>query len=612
MAPESGQAYRLDGHGQDAPPGPAHVPRSVPIPTAATAATGSPLRRPPSLDTVAEGHATPARPRGAPLSSTPGMPRVDSMSVFDDIYGMSLESGGGGELARSLSPERTGAAGEDGHRAMSPAQWELARQRGLLMPSALERQRSKKEAYNEYRQEFKKSRLCTDVLFLCKQGNVKLLQNYCFKKRVDVSDPGLRDYDKRTPLHIAAAVGSYAVAAWLTEMRASVNAVDAFQRTPLEDALRHGHIEVADVLCKAGALLYDEEQDLLVDMHEATTLEKMQWMCGTGTLRWEIPRHEVKVYEKIGKGQFGTVFRGKWRGTEVAVKQFADVNLKDPVALAELRSELGVCKVAHHPHVVQFLGAITTTDGPFSIVSELMAGSLADVMTRAAINPGRVLNARRSGEICLDICRGMAYLHGHKPQSILHRDLKPANLMFTRSGKIKVGDFGLSKTLSAWDRDPNGSLRSRGADEIRTEAYQMTGETGSYRYMAPEVFKHEPYSAKVDVFAFSMIAYQCFTNLQPFCEVDGVTAARQMGIKGMRPMFPGTCPPNNVREVIKDCWRADPKERPTFEEIIERLEPIVNRLRKSKPKGKGGKGQQEEPLMGGFDGCDGTQNCVVM
>ena len=296
----------------------------------------------------------------------------------------------------------------------------------------------------------------------------------------------------------------------------------------------------------------------------------------------------------------------------MAVKQFADVNLKDPVAMAELRSELGVCKVAHHPHVVQFLGAITTTDGPFSIVTELMAGSLADVLTRAAINPARVLSARRSGEICLDICRGMAYLHGHKPQSILHRDLKPANLMFTRSGKIKVGDFGLSKTLSVWERDPNGSLRSRAADETRTEAYQMTGETGSYRYMAPEVFKHEPYSAKVDVFAFSMIAYQCFTNLQPFFEVDGVTAARQMGIKGMRPAFPGTCPPKNVRQLLEACWRPDPKERPTFEEIIERLEPIVNRLGRAKPKGLGGKGLQEDPLMGGFDGCDGTQNCIVM
>lgn len=67
--------------------------------------------------------------------------------------------------------------------------------------------------------------------------------------------------------------------------------------------------------------------------------------------------------------------------------------------------------------------------------------------------------------------------------------------------------------------------------EDRTEQllddYKMTGETGSYRYMAPEVFKHENYNEKVDVYAFAMIFYQLLQGVPPFIGMDPVSAAKQ-------------------------------------------------------------------------------------
>jgi len=66
----------------------------------------------------------------------------------------------------------------------------------------------------------------------------------------------------------------------------------------------------------------------------------------------------------------------------------------------------------------------------------------------------------------------------------------------------------------------------------------MTGETGSYRYMAPEVFRHESYNEKVDVYAFSMILYELLEGIPPFLDLDPVEAARTAASKELRSPLP--------------------------------------------------------------------------
>lgn len=65
--------------------------------------------------------------------------------------------------------------------------------------------------------------------------------------------------------------------------------------------------------------------------------------------------------------------------------------------------------------------------------------------------------------------------------------------------------------------------------------FRLTGETGSYRYMAPEVFRHEPYNFKVDVYSFSMIAFQLFEHSPPFAGMDPVEAAKHAALHDRRP-----------------------------------------------------------------------------
>lgn len=80
---------------------------------------------------------------------------------------------------------------------------------------------------------------------------------FLFKFPAQISDPACCDYDKRTPLHLAASEGCYKVTEWLLSQGASVNAVDRFRRTPLEEAVRGDFAEVAKLLIDKGAKIQE-------------------------------------------------------------------------------------------------------------------------------------------------------------------------------------------------------------------------------------------------------------------------------------------------------------------------------------------------------------------
>ena len=181
----------------------------------------------------------------------------------------------------------------------------------------------------------------------------------------------------------------------------------------------------------------------------------------------------------------------------------------------------------------------------------------------------------------------MVYFHAHRPRAIIHCDLKPENLLFTVSEKVKVGDFGLSKTVSARRQMApyrTGSMDNKNPDStVQNEPYKMTCKTGSYRYMPPDVYKHQANGPKVDVYAFTMIAYQAFTNLKPLINCMGVLTARA-ATGGKRPTLSEDCAREPVREIIHKCWHADWRRQPSFEAMIEQLEPLVKRLPWRRPR----------------------------
>ena len=90
----------------------------------------------------------------------------------------------------------------------------------------------------------------------------------------------------------------------------------------------------------------------------------------------------------------------------------------------------------------------------------------------------------------IELAQALAFLHQCKPP-IIHRDLKPDNILLADNGSIKLADFGLSKICLS---DGRGQ-------------YQMTGETGTLQYMAPEVMRSEHYDKSVDLYSFALVLW---------------------------------------------------------------------------------------------------------
>ncbi|GLT52544.1 hypothetical protein SLA2020_258790 [Shorea laevis] len=352
-------------------------------------------------------------------------------------------------------------------------------------------------------------------------------------------DVNFRDIDNRTALHVAACQGLTDVVSLLLGRGAFVDSKDRWGSTPLADAIYYKNQDVIKLLEKHGA------KPPMAPMHVNHARE--------------VPEYEINPKEldftnsvEITKGTFR---RASWRGIEVAVKTLGDEVISDEDRVRAFRDELALLQKIRHPNVVQFLGAVTQSS-PMMIVTEFLPkGDLfAYLKRKGALKP---ITAVR---VALDIARGMNYLHENKPAPIIHRDLEPSNILRGDSGCLKVADFGVSKLLTVKENRP------------------LTCQDTSYRYVAPEVFKNEDYDTKVDVFSFALILQEMIEGCLPFStkqekEVPKAYAAKE------RPPFraPTKHYAHGLKELIEDCWKDAPAERPTFRQIITRLESIHNR-----------------------------------
>jgi tRNA A-37 threonylcarbamoyl transferase component Bud32 len=361
----------------------------------------------------------------------------------------------------------------------------------------------------------------------------------------------VEDYDKRTPLHVAAAANHRLIAQILLEEGASINARDRWGSSPCGNAQSEGHAEMVRLLKEYGG------EDVKVGHHEegATTGPPLSPPLPK-RVDWEISPSEINLddSELIGKGSFGEIRKASWRGTPVAVKTIRPSLSKDRMVVKDFRHEVELLVKIRHPNIVQFLGAVTQQP-PLMLITEYLAGGDLHELLRKKYS---VLSAPLIVKYSLDIARGMCYLH-NGPNVIIHRDLKPRNLILDEAQELKVGDFGLSKLIEA---------------KHLHDVYKMTGETGSYRYMAPEVFKHERYDKSVDVFSFAMILYEMFEVAAPFEEEKAYAAAQLVAEDGKRPPMKAKTYPPGMRELIQRCWSTNPKERPNFDTIVQELQTM--------------------------------------
>ncbi|PRP86659.1 hypothetical protein PROFUN_05138 [Planoprotostelium fungivorum] len=256
----------------------------------------------------------------------------------------------------------------------------------------------------------------------------------------------------------------------------------------------------------------------------------------------EIQQTDLETMELIAEGASAKVYRGRWKGRDVAIKRFNTSSIAWDYH--EFHNEITTLSLVQNENLTRMYGACTRESSPF-LVSELMAkGTLSEFLVECR----QFIDFEGRVSFCLEISKGMEYIHSLK---LIHRDLKPQNIMVNKNLKCKIIDFGCSKF----------------AEE------GLKGGRGTPAWMAPETFKSETYTQMVDVYSFAIVMWELWTGVEPFRDLALFDIPVAVG-RGVRPEVPSDMNPH-----YRDrCWDEEPEKRPSFSELVQMFTRMSQRF----------------------------------
>ncbi|KAH6757030.1 Protein kinase superfamily protein [Perilla frutescens var. hirtella] len=285
---------------------------------------------------------------------------------------------------------------------------------------------------------------------------------------------------------------------------------------------------------------------------------------------WEIDPSKLIIKSVLARGTFGTVHRGVYDGQDVAVKllDWGEEGHRTEAEIASLRAaftqEVAVWHKLDHPNVTKFIGAtmgssglnIQTETGQIGMPSNICC-VVVEYLPGGALKSYLIKNRRKKlafkvvVQMALDLARGLSYLHSQK---IVHRDVKTENMLLDKTRTVKIADFGVARVEAS---NPN----------------DMTGETGTLGYMAPEVLNGSAYNRKCDVYSFGICLWEIYCCDMPYPDLSFSEVTSAVVQQNLRPDIPRCCP-SSLANVMKRCWDANPDKRPEMDEVVSMIEAI--------------------------------------
>jgi len=233
-------------------------------------------------------------------------------------------------------------------------------------------------------------------------------------------------------------------------------------------------------------------------------------------------------------------FFGYYLGTPVAIKKL----FVKPSDADLIQREFAMLRTLRHPNIVQFLGLCIHETGIYLVSEYVEHGDLVDLLVFAKANVSWADRVK----IALQTAQALLYMH---TKNVIHRDVKGLNILVGDNFKVKVCDLGLATTMNK----QRGSI------------------VGTNLWMAPEVSLGEPYSKQVDVFSFGVVLTEIITAAAPLPRKEKF----QFNVERFLSTVPPSCPPA-FAELVVECTKTNPAERPDFKTIVAKLRAIHSEL----------------------------------
>ncbi|XP_017757149.1 PREDICTED: tyrosine-protein kinase Fer isoform X1 [Eufriesea mexicana] len=263
--------------------------------------------------------------------------------------------------------------------------------------------------------------------------------------------------------------------------------------------------------------------------------------------RWELNNDDVILLEKIGRGNFGDVYKAQLKTckTEVAVKT-CKVTLPDEQKRKFLQ-EGRILKQYDHPNIVKLIG-ICVQKQPIMIVMELVPGGSLLTYLRKNAN---TITQQEQLRMCKDAAAGMCYLES---KYCIHRDLAARNCLVGYESIVKISDFGMS-------REEEEYIVSDGMKQI------------PIKWTAPEALNFGKYTSLCDVWSYGILMWEIFSKGgNPYSGMSN-SQAREKIDAGYRMPAPENTPDEIYRLMLR-CWEYEPDKRPHFDQIYTVVETL--------------------------------------
>jgi serine/threonine protein kinase len=207
------------------------------------------------------------------------------------------------------------------------------------------------------------------------------------------------------------------------------------------------------------------------------------------------------VVRELGRGAMGVVYEAFQEDLErrVAIKELPAPGSRNKELAERFRREGVAYAKLRHQNILAVYDFVEKNDALYLVMELVDGADLSVVAKTGALAPALValIGAR--------VADALAHAHHHK---ILHRDIKPANVIVSRTGEVKLMDFGVSKDLEASDLTREGMV------------------VGSLPYMAPEILASADYDPRADIWALGVMLYELATGVRPFKGKDDSSLMR--------------------------------------------------------------------------------------